>query len=51
MKIAIFGNGKMGKLISKMAKERGHHINAVSDSSNSATNIDLQRLLFSYLKF
>jgi len=44
MKIAIFGNGKMGKLISKIAKERGHHINAVSNSSNSATNIDLQNI-------
>lgn len=44
MKIAIFGNGKMGKLISKIAKERGHQINAVSNSSNSATNIDLQNI-------
>jgi 4-hydroxy-tetrahydrodipicolinate reductase len=34
MKIAILGNGRMGKRISELAKERGHSIVAVSSSEN-----------------
>jgi 4-hydroxy-tetrahydrodipicolinate reductase len=41
MKIAILGNGKMGKLISKLATEKGHHIVAVSSSDNPANSLDL----------
>ena len=41
MNIAIFGNGKMGKLIDKLATEKGHHIVAVSSSNNPANNLDL----------
>ena len=41
MKIAILGNGKMGKLISKLATEKGHKIVAVSSSNNRANSLDL----------
>jgi 4-hydroxy-tetrahydrodipicolinate reductase len=41
MKIAILGNGKMGKLISKLATEKGHKIVAVSSSDNPANSLDL----------
>lgn len=41
MKIAILGNGKMGKLISKLATEKGHKIVAVSSSDNRANSLDL----------
>jgi 4-hydroxy-tetrahydrodipicolinate reductase len=41
MKIAILGNGKIGKLISKLATEKGHKIVAVSSSDNPANNMDL----------
>lgn len=41
MKIAILGNGKMGKKISALAKERGHIISCISTSKNPATNLDL----------
>lgn len=41
MKIAILGNGKMGKRISELAKERGHSIIAVSSSENPAHALDV----------
>jgi len=41
MNIAIFGNGRMGQLISKIAIERGHSIIATSNSKNPATSCDL----------
>jgi len=34
MKIALFGYGKMGKTIERLAVERGHEISAVFDSNN-----------------
>ena len=44
MNIAIFGNGKMGQLISKMAIERGHSIIVISNSKNPATSFDLTNI-------
>jgi len=41
MKIAILGNGRMGKRISELAKERGHSIVAVSSSENPAHTLDV----------
>ncbi len=41
MKIAILGNGKMGKRISELATEKGHTIVSVSSSENPANTIDL----------
>ena len=41
MNIVLFGNGKMGKLIDKLATEKGHHIVAVSSSNNPANSLDL----------
>ena len=41
MKIAILGNGKMGKQISDLAKERGHAIVAVSSSEKPAHTLDI----------
>ncbi|MAW20816.1 MAG: 4-hydroxy-tetrahydrodipicolinate reductase [Flavobacteriales bacterium] len=41
MRIAILGNGKMGKRISELAIERGHIISCKSSSKNPATNLDL----------
>mgnify|MGYP006100479657 FL=1 len=41
MKIAILGNGKMGKQISDLAKERGHAIVAVSSSEKPAHSLDI----------
>jgi 4-hydroxy-tetrahydrodipicolinate reductase len=41
MKIAILGNGRMGKQISKLAKERGHSIIAVSSSKKPAKNLNV----------
>ncbi len=41
MKITIFGNGKMGKLIATHSVNRGHTINAVASSKKPAINIDL----------
>jgi 4-hydroxy-tetrahydrodipicolinate reductase len=35
MRIAIVGNGKMGKLVSALAVERGHSIHTVVDSSDN----------------
>jgi len=42
MKIAILGNGKMGKAISQLATEKGHRIICVSDSKNPAKSLDLR---------
>jgi 4-hydroxy-tetrahydrodipicolinate reductase len=44
MNIAIFGNGKMGKLIAIIARKRGHKIIAISDNKNPATSIDLKNV-------
>ena len=41
MKIAILGNGRMGKRISELAKERGHSVVAVSSSENPAHTLDV----------
>jgi 4-hydroxy-tetrahydrodipicolinate reductase len=41
MKIAILGNGRMGKRISELAKERGHSIVAVSSSKNPTQTLDI----------
>jgi 4-hydroxy-tetrahydrodipicolinate reductase len=41
MKIAIFGNGQMGKQISKIAKKRGHIIVCTADSKDPGGSIDL----------
>lgn len=41
MNIAILGNGKMGKLIDKLATEKGHNIIATSSSSNPANSLKL----------
>ena len=41
MNIVLFGNGKMGKLISELATEKGHKIVAVSSSDNPANSLDL----------
>ena len=41
MKIAILGNGKMGKRVSELATERGHQIVCISDSNTPANTIDL----------
>lgn len=43
MKIAILGNGKMGKKIAELAVEKGHEIVAVSSSKNPAINLDLSK--------
>ena len=41
MNIAILGNGRMGKLISKLAVKKGHKILSVSSSINPANSLDL----------
>ena len=41
MKIAILGNGKMGKRISQLATERGCQIICTSDSKTPANTLDL----------
>ena len=41
MKIAILGNGRMGKRISELAKERGHSIVCTSSSEKLATSLNL----------
>jgi len=41
MKIAILGNGKMGKRIGELAQEKGYEIVAVSSSKNPANTLDL----------
>ena len=41
MRIAILGNGKMGKYISALALEKGHTIEVSSNSKNPVKNLDL----------
>ena len=41
MKIAILGNGRMGKRISELAKERGYSIVCTSSSEKPASTLDL----------
>ena len=41
MKIAILGNGKMGKEISKLATKKGYNIVCISDSNTPAKSLDL----------
>ena len=41
MKIAILGNGKMGRRISELATEKGHKIVITSCSENTAVSLDL----------
>ncbi|UKN01634.1 4-hydroxy-tetrahydrodipicolinate reductase [Paracrocinitomix mangrovi] len=41
MRIALFGYGKMGKVIEKIAQNRGHEITARVDSSNPKERFDL----------
>ena len=41
MKIAILGNGKMGKRISELATKKGHSIVCVSDSKSPAKSLNL----------
>ena len=41
MKIAILGNGKMGKRISELATKKGHRIVCVSDSNSPGKFLDL----------
>ena len=42
MRIAILGNGQMGKQISKIAKKRGHIIVCTADSKNPGSSIDFK---------
>jgi|TARA_B110000263_G_C15309548_1_gene512298 4-hydroxy-tetrahydrodipicolinate reductase len=44
MNIAIFGNGRMGKLISRLAIERGHSIVVISNSKQPATKCNLSNV-------
>ena len=44
MNIAIFGDGKMGRLISNIATERGHSIVLRATSKNPATSFDLSNV-------
>lgn len=41
MKIAILGNGRMGKRISELAAKKGHIIVCISDSKTPAKSVDL----------
>ena len=41
MNIALFGYGKMGKVIEKIALDRGHHISAKVTSSNLKDSVNL----------
>jgi 4-hydroxy-tetrahydrodipicolinate reductase len=41
MKIAILGNGKMGRRISELATEKGHEIVITSCSENTTISLDL----------
>ena len=43
MKIAILGNGKMGKKIAELASKKGYEIIAISSSKNPAINLDLSK--------
>jgi 4-hydroxy-tetrahydrodipicolinate reductase len=40
MKIALFGNGKMGQLVATQARAAGHEIGAVISSDDGATSLD-----------
>lgn len=40
MKIALFGNGKMGQLVATQARAAGHKIGAVITSDDDATSLD-----------
>ena len=40
MKIALFGYGKMGKMIEQIAQERSHTIVAKIDARDEAGNLD-----------
>jgi len=42
MKIAILGNGRMGKRISELAAKKGHLIVCISDSKTPAKSLDLR---------
>ena len=44
MNIAILGNGKMGKKISKIAKNKGHKIIGYSNSSISIDSINFEKV-------
>ena len=44
MNIAIFGNGKMGKLISKLAIDKGHSILITTNSKQPAKDCDLSSI-------
>jgi 4-hydroxy-tetrahydrodipicolinate reductase len=41
MKIAIFGNGKMGKKISQIAQEKGHKIVCIADSKKPVNSTSM----------
>jgi len=41
MKIAILGNGRMGKRINELATQKGHNIVCISNSKTPARSIDL----------
>ncbi|MEX1002705.1 MAG: 4-hydroxy-tetrahydrodipicolinate reductase [Crocinitomicaceae bacterium] len=41
MKIALFGYGKMGKVIERIAEDRGHEISARVDSNHAKEGFDL----------
>ena len=41
MKVAILGNGKMGRRIGELATDKGHIIICISDSNNPARLLDL----------
>ena len=43
MNIAIIGNGKMGKKISKLAIKKGHRIVYFTDSNKPATSLNLSK--------
>ena len=44
MNIAILGNGKMGKKISKIATDKGHKIIGYSNSSISIDSINFEKV-------
>ncbi len=42
MNIAILGNGKMGKKVSKLATRKGHNIVCIANSNKPGTSIDFK---------
>lgn len=44
MKIAILGNGKMGRRITQLAEKKGHIVLVKSDSRTPANNLDLREV-------